>query len=362
MRERTVFVRDLVLSLFLWATIRMISNPDEEYKKKACRIKQHTKICKIAKLGNQYAGKVQSERKSIRRGTLRGQVKFDEWDKKNNPNSTDSTHDLGFYQRTGWRWLMKSASQRHPSRLYNLAGMYLYGVYVEKDFDLAVSMYRLANKIGGTGTRSMDILNKLKVDSEFSEIDDKRLELFFLEWADLETEYSFHSVELHNDYSDLAEEDEIQIISEKTEEYKKSKIKYLLFNRHVIGKYDDDVYVRDLKNHLWEYSHDYTCDYLYENDCVVEEIDYDESNEEIRGLRRAKGHWYCEDAVTACKPSPQVITYLEKTGLKYVDLYGAYGNEEADQQETNTESLFRRFPDLLEGAPGFENWKEKNIN
>ena len=49
----------------------MISNPDEEYKKKACRIKQHTKICKIAKLGNQYAGKVQSERKSIRRGTLK---------------------------------------------------------------------------------------------------------------------------------------------------------------------------------------------------------------------------------------------------------------------------------------------------
>lgn len=291
---------------------------------------------------------------------LRGQVKFDEWLERNNHIENETAYNQEECQRSGHRWLMKSAKQNHPSGLYNLAGMYLYGVYVEKDEDIAISMYRLADKLGGTGTRAADMLDKLGVDHVIREEDYERLENLFESFDDDVDatkdesqediiEYIFRTQNIIK--PELTDDDEIRVIGLMSDKYKKDQFKYLLFNREAICKYqNEEIFLRDINKHTWEYDHLYTCDYLYEHDSLVEDIDYDENTEEILALRRKSGVWACEDAIEIFKPSPQVIRFLEKTGLTYVDIYGDYGKKGAKQSEPD--NFFDIYPDLLEGAPG----------
>lgn len=131
----------------------------------------------------------------------------------------------------------------------------------------------------------------------------------------------------------------------KEEEEAEKHPKYLLFDRRKIVKYANrKVYLRDPVAHTWTYDDNFTCYYLYDDLFHVEEIDYDEENEEILALRRAEGTWACEDVIERCHPCPQVTAFLEKTGITYEDLYGPSGQ--------GAEELFASFPDLLEGAPG----------
>lgn len=113
---------------------------------------------------------------------LRGQVGF-EGTVGSGDEEADSEEERKKNLATGWKWLMRSAAQRHPSGLYNLAGMYLYGVHVDKDVDIAVSMYRLAHLLGGTGTRAIDILNSIGFPPEFTEEDDERLDGLFMDFV-----------------------------------------------------------------------------------------------------------------------------------------------------------------------------------
>lgn len=113
---------------------------------------------------------------------LRGQVRS-EGMTGSGDEDVDSEDERKKNLETGWRWLMCSAAQRHPSGLYNLAGMYMQGVHVDKDVDMAVSMYRLAHLLGGTGTRAIDILNSIGVSPEFTEEDDERLDGLFMDFV-----------------------------------------------------------------------------------------------------------------------------------------------------------------------------------
>ncbi len=124
---------------------------------------------------------------------------------------------------------------------------------------------------------------------------------------------------------------------------KKDKTKYVLFGRRIIGKYEDHkIYLRDIEKHTWEYSHAFTCEYIYDNDWVVEEIYYDEEKEKILLLKREEGFWASKDSIESCDPSEQVIEYLERTGIKYEDLYGP--------ENSKIDEIFDRFPDLLPGG------------
>ncbi len=130
------------------------------------------------------------------------------------------------------------------------------------------------------------------------------------------------------------------------------KIKYILFNRRAIGKFENDkIYIRDVEKHVWEYNNYLTCDYLFDHEYIEEEIDYDENTEEILELRRSEGFWASEVAIEKCNPSPQVISFLDKTGLTYEDIYGGYGKRGVTPSERK-ESLLELYPDLIEGAPG----------
>lgn len=75
----------------------------------------------------------------------------------------------------GWEWLMKAASQRHYAGLCNLAGMYLNGVYVNKDEDTAASLYRLAVEVNTKNTRAIGMLEKMGVAIDMTDLDRKRL-------------------------------------------------------------------------------------------------------------------------------------------------------------------------------------------
>lgn len=132
------------------------------------------------------------------------------------------------------------------------------------------------------------------------------------------------------------------------------KIKFLLFDRRIIGKYDNNhIYKRNVEEHTWEYSSYYTHKYLYTNDMVEEEIDYDEDKEEILSIRRAEGTWTTEESIESCKPSPQVVRFFERTGITYTDIYGSFGKKGAVQTSQTVNMLFESFPDLLAGAPGY---------
>jgi len=165
---------------------------------------------------------------------LRGQVKFEEWYTQNS-NTIDGMHneyDSEKNQRMGHRWLLKSARQRHPSGLYNLAGMYLHGVYVDKDEQLAISLYRIANDIGGAGTRALDMLNKLGTDIRAQEDDYARFENIFVDMDDSDMDEE-PPVEMFNyilgtqklSFPEMTEDDELQIINIANDAYKREQPK-----------------------------------------------------------------------------------------------------------------------------------------
>lgn len=163
---------------------------------------------------------------------LRRQVKLEEWLTQISEGTDElyNGYDLEKNQRIGYRWLMKSARQKHPSGLYNLAGMYLHGVYVDKDEKLAISMYRIANEIGGTDTRALDMLKKLETDIIVQREDYERLDNLFMnidetdisdEMPDDILKYILGTQKLS--FPDMTENDELQIISAVEEEYNKKE-------------------------------------------------------------------------------------------------------------------------------------------
>lgn len=168
---------------------------------------------------------------------LRGQVKLDElgeWIDENRHSDNEIKIDQEKCQRSGYRWLMKSAKQNHPSGLYNLAGMYLYGVYVDKDEELAISMYRVANEIGGTGTRALAMLSKLGAEISVQQEDYERLNNLFanMDESDMFDEvpddmlkYILGTQKLS--FPKMKVEDELQIVSVSgvIDEYKREQSK-----------------------------------------------------------------------------------------------------------------------------------------
>lgn len=79
-------------------------------------------------------------------------------------------------RKKGWEWLLKSASQHHYSGLCNLAVLYSQGIYVEKNEDMAISLYRLAADINKKDSRARLMLEKMGVPAELNEQDIERLE------------------------------------------------------------------------------------------------------------------------------------------------------------------------------------------
>lgn len=161
---------------------------------------------------------------------LRGQVKVGEWIDKNHHSDNEIKIDQEKCQRFGYRWLMKSAKQNHPSGLYNLAGMYLYGVYVDKDEELAVSMYRIANEIGGTGMRALDMLNKLGTEIRVQQTDYERLDHLFEDINETDMSDNVPADMLNYiigtqklAFPEMTKNDELQVMSAVTDEYKREQ-------------------------------------------------------------------------------------------------------------------------------------------
>ncbi len=129
-------------------------------------------------------------------------------------------------------------------------------------------------------------------------------------------------------------------------------VRYLLFDRHLIGKFENGVvYIRDEREHTWKRDNYITSDYIGPGDYITEEIDYDEDNEEITAIRRARGQWICEELIEkSAYPSEQVIRFFEKTGITYADIYGTYGAK--GKKQGSIGELFDTYPDLMAGLPG----------
>ena len=82
-------------------------------------------------------------------------------------------------KKKAWEWLMRSASQHHYSGLCNLAGMYSHGVYVDRDDDMAISLYRFAVDVNKKDTRARGMLEKMNASAEMTEQDKIRLSDLF---------------------------------------------------------------------------------------------------------------------------------------------------------------------------------------
>ena len=129
--------------------------------------------------------------------------------------------------------------------------------------------------------------------------------------------------------------------------------KYILFDRMVIVKveYHKDgtrrFYRRNFDNHTWEIDWplyaDYTCGHF---DGVEEVIDFDEKHDEITALRRMPGCWFGRESIEKyCNPSKPVKEFLERTGLKYEDVYRP--PEQRDNEKYDLLDAFKDFDDLL---------------
>ena len=93
------------------------------------------------------------------------------------PQAEDMDNDLRL--RLGWEWLLKAAAQNSVAGLYNLAGMYLKGVYVKEDKDMAISLYRMAEKLDRHNERSQKILDELGAEHEVTDDDTERIKKLF---------------------------------------------------------------------------------------------------------------------------------------------------------------------------------------
>ena len=119
-----------------------------------------------------------------------------------------------------------------------------------------------------------------------------------------------------------------------------------LFNRGTICYASDTkAYIRNIYSHEWVESYYCYFDLTHDCDDLIEEIDYDEENEQIVSLARRKGRWVAKSVVESYTPSKQVADYFERTGVTYEDIYvGDHFNSVKD--------MFLAMPDLIEGAPG----------
>ncbi len=74
---------------------------------------------------------------------------------------------------------MKASVQNHSAARYNLAGMYLHGVYVEKDEQMAVNLYRLSAEQSNSETRAVEMLSELNAPQSMTDEDRKRIKTLF---------------------------------------------------------------------------------------------------------------------------------------------------------------------------------------
>lgn len=97
--------------------------------------------------------------------------------------------------------------------------------------------------------------------------------------------------------------------------------KYFLHDRNLIGKIENGrFYYRDSIRHRWIISSNLNEEYE-ENRGVFEEIEYDTDTEKILAIRRLDGCWVDKRVIERCKPSAQVQEFIEKSGIKYEDIY-----------------------------------------
>ena len=120
-------------------------------------------------------------------------------------------------------------------------------------------------------------------------------------------------------------------------------VKCFLIDRSVICREEENTaFMRDPSAHAWV--EDPGCFFLLTSDYdgLIEEIDYDPEKEEILALRRQKGFWISERGLRSYPPSETVAAFLERSGLRYEDVYG--GDYAGD-----FEGMLRAMPDLLSG-------------
>ena len=123
-----------------------------------------------------------------------------------------------------------------------------------------------------------------------------------------------------------------------------------LFNRKTICyQTAHTAFIRDIQQHKWVEEYSFylalTEDYID----LIEEIDYGVGTEQIISLRRMKGWWVDKRMIESYEPSEQVAEFIARTGITYKDIYLIEVEE-----FSSFEDLFRLMPDLIEGAPGSE--------
>lgn len=121
-----------------------------------------------------------------------------------------------------------------------------------------------------------------------------------------------------------------------------------LFNRKTICyQAEHTAFIREIQQHKWVEEYYFYLALTWDYDGLIEEIEYDVENEQIISLSRMKGCWVDKCTIESYKPSEQVAEFITRTGITYEDIYLV-------ETFSTFKDMCRLMPDLIEGAPGSE--------